>query len=422
MTYFHRKDNTLFVENVSLRSIADTVGTPCYVYSRQAITDSFLAFLNPLQNRTQAVELHYAVKANSNLSVLSILAKLGAGFDIVSGGELARVLKVGGNPKKIIFSGVGKSTLELQQAIHTGVGIINIESASEMYRLNAIAAQCNQSVDVMLRINPDIHTNNHPYIATGHSKNKFGISIIEAKSLILSQHQQKYFPYLNIIGLATHIGSQILELQPFLDTIDKLFELRQYLVNLGIPLHEINLGGGLGVCYQQESPPSPKDYIEALLTHLKPYSNTTRFNLHLEPGRAIVANAGVLLTRLEYIKPSFAIMDAGMNDLIRPALYGAKHTIQPVTLNRDLENSNEFYDVVGPVCETGDFLAKQCQLSLEENAFFAIFGAGAYGFSMSSNYNSRPRAAEVMVDNNHFQVVRPRETIESLFASETIYP
>lgn len=420
MTYIHRNDNILFAEDVSLQTIAEEIGTPSYVYSRKAIEEAYHAFYDPLKLSNQAFQLHYAVKANSTLAVLNILAKLGAGFDIVSGGELARVLKAGGKPENIVFSGVGKSMPELQFALEAGVGVINVESASEMTRLNNIAKQLNKTVKIMLRINPDIKTDNHPYIATGHKENKFGISILEAKNLIRLQSEQKHFSHIQIIGLATHIGSQILDMAPFLAAVDKIFELREYLAGLGITLNEMNLGGGLGVRYREESPPSPKEYIEVLLKHLQPYANASPFNLHLEPGRAIIANAGILLTRVEYLKHQFAIVDAGMNDLIRPSLYNAEHSMYPVILTDGPDTPAHIYDVVGPVCETGDFLAKNRMLSLEENSYLAIFGAGAYGFSMSSNYNTRPRAAEVMVDGDYYQVIRPRETVESLFATETI--
>ncbi len=422
MPNFQQRAQTWYAEGVSLNTIAEAIGTPCYVYSKAALTKHWHAFNTPFQN--QAHQLNYAVKANSNLAVLNILAQLGSGFDIVSEGELRRVLKAGGLAQKIIFSGVGKTEKELKIALEMGVGCINIESKAELERLNALAITLHKKATIAIRINPNVDSKSHPYISTGLEENKFGISITDALKL----YQQAFvLPGIDIQGIAFHIGSQITDLSPFLAALDKILDLIEKLKALGINLEHLNVGGGLGVCYQNETPPTPNEYITAILRSIQQKMGThiSDLMIHLEPGRAIVADAGVLLTRVEYIKnqsttKSFAVVDAAMNDLLRPALYNAWQEIVPVNAKSNPTIRMHTYDIVGPVCETADFLGKDRILSLQAGDLLMIRTAGAYGFSMSSNYNSRPRAAEVIVDNDRFQVVRPRESVEDLWASETI--
>jgi diaminopimelate decarboxylase len=414
--YFWLNNNEWFVEQVSLAAIAKELGTPCYVYSKAALLNSWYAFNKAFVHYPH--QINYAVKANSNLAILNILAQLDSGFDIVSIGELERVLKANGQPEKIIFSGVGKTSEELSRALQVGVGCINIESEAELLRLNQIAITLGKIAKIAIRVNPDIDANSHPYISTGLKENKFGVNILKAKELYQLSNK---LAGIKIQGVAFHIGSQITSLTPFLAAIDQILKLIDSLKSMDIKIYHINVGGGLGVVYNNETVPSPQAYVEILLLKLKP----TNLAIYIEPGRAIVANSGVLLTKVEYIKKQdvenkyFAIVDAAMNDLLRPALYKAWHNIVTVTFRDDIPN---VYDIVGPICETSDFLGKDRSLSIKENDLLMVCSAGAYGFSMSSNYNSRPRAAEVMVDGENFYVVRPRENITDLFESEKILP
>ncbi|MGD0465157.1 MAG: diaminopimelate decarboxylase [Gammaproteobacteria bacterium] len=416
MIYFWLNNNEWFVEQVSLAAIAKELGTPCYVYSKAALLNSWYAFNKAFVHYPH--QINYAVKANSNLAILNILAQLDSGFDIVSIGELERVLKANGHPEKIIFSGVGKTSEELSRALQVGVGCINIESEAELLRLNQIAITLGKIAKIAIRVNPDIDANSHPYISTGLKENKFGVNILKAKELYQLSNK---LAGIKIQGVAFHIGSQITSLTPFLAAIDQILKLIDSLKSMDIKIYHINVGGGLGVVYNNETAPSPQAYVEILLLKLKP----TNLAIYIEPGRAIVANSGVLLTKVEYIKKQdvenkyFAIVDAAMNDLLRPALYKAWHNIVPVTFRDDIPN---MYDIVGPICETSDFLGKDRSLSIKANDLLMVCSAGAYGFSMSSNYNSRPRAAEVIVDGENFYVVRPRENITDLFASEKILP
>ena len=409
METFYLNQGELYAEHCSLKKIAEELGTPCYVYSRASIEKNWNAFDSVLKLQNFPHQIYYAVKANSNLSLLNILAKLGSGFDIVSEGELFRVLKAGGDPKKIVFSGVGKSERELRLAVSKEIGCINIESEAELRRLMNIAKEFKKKVPIAFRGNPDIAANSHPYISTGQKENKFGIEFELVKQLYL---EAKASPYLDIQGFAFHIGSQITSLSPFILALEKALILIDELQAFGIPIHNLSVGGGLGVRYSDETPPTPEDYILALRETI----GDRKLTLHLEPGRAVVATAGALLTRVEYLKNNFAIVDASMNDLLRPALYGAYQSIVPVCPRQ--EAPTQLYDIVGPICETGDFLGKDRALALEAGDLLAVLSTGAYGFSMSSNYNSRPRAAEVLIDKEEFHTIRSRETIESLFAAE----
>lgn len=413
MKYFKYKDGELYGEEVPLAKIAEKYGTPCYIYSKQAIIEAFQAFSLPLQRYAYPHQINYAVKANSNLAFLNILVQEGAGFDIVSEGELARALKAGVKASKIVFSGVGKSLPELTRALTAGVGCINIESMSEVLRLNEIAKQLNIPANIALRVNPDVAADSHPYISTGLKENKFGVHLNQALEFYLTAQQ---LSHINIRGIAFHIGSQMTTLDPFVAALNKVLKLIEVLKEAGISLQLINVGGGLGVQYSDEEPPKPAEYIETMMQYLK----DSKLEVHIEPGRAIAAHAGVLLTRLEYIKDNFAIVDASMNDLLRPALYESYHEI--VSVQPHLEGTQAIYDIVGPICETSDFLGKSRDLCLKEGDLLAVLSAGAYGFSMSSNYNSRPKAAEVMIDHNQFHLVRPREQLVALFDSEKIIP
>ena len=413
MDYFTYRGDELFAEDVPLQSIAERFGTPCYVYSRATLERHWHAF-----DRAFASHHHlicYAVKANSNLAVLNVLARLGSGFDIVSVGELERVLRAGGAPEKIVFSGVGKRQDELRRALAVGIRCFNVEVAEELDRLDAIAGLMGRRASVSLRVNPDVDAGTHPYIATGLKENKFGIAMDQA----LEQYRRAAaMPNLEIIGIDCHIGSQLTEAAPFLDALDRVLAVVQTLEQRGIRIHHLDLGGGLGIRYQDEAPPEPATYAQALLQRL----HEADYEIILEPGRAIVGNAGILLTRVEYLKPTrekhFAIVDAAMNDLLRPSLYGAWQAIVPLVKNSSAPIAA--YDVVGPVCETGDFLGKGRRLALTVGDLLAVRSAGAYGFSMSSNYNSRPRPAEVMVDGDRAHLVREREQIAQLWLGEQI--
>ncbi len=415
MKYFSYQHNELYAEEVKLSDIAAQFETPCYVYSRAALEENWHAFNNAFENAPH--KICYAVKANSNIAILNLLARLNSGFDIVSLGELERVLAAGGDPKKIVFSGVGKKTQEIIRALEVGIYCFNVESDVELERLNTIAKQQNKVAPIALRINPNIDARTHHYISTGLKDNKFGIAAENALALC---HEIKKMTHLNLIGIACHIGSQLTDLSPFQESITLVLELVKQLTEQGIQLKHINFGGGLGVRYQDEQPPSINDYVKSLCQRLQhlPYE------IIIEPGRAIVANAGVLLTRIEYLKhtahKNFAIVDAAMNDLMRPALYDAWQNILPV----ELKNTHTLvpYDIVGPVCESADFLGKNRLLNLHAGDLLTVCSAGAYGFSMSSNYNSRPRVAEIIVDKNKVHLIRERETTETLFSNEKLIP
>ena len=414
MEAFSRRDGQLFAEGVALSAIAERFGTPTYVYSRAHIEQQYRAYADALQGIEHLV--CFAVKANSNLGVLNLLARLGAGFDIVSRGELERVLAAGGQPDKIVFSGVGKTREDMRRALQIGVHCFNVESTDELERLQLIAAELNVRAPVSLRVNPDVDAGTHPYISTGLKENKFGIAIADAEAVYA---RAAALPNLQVLGVDCHIGSQLTTLPPFLDALDRLLALIDRLAARGIPSRHLDLGGGLGVQYRDEQPPLAGDYIAAVRERLGDRALTLVF----EPGRSIVANAGVLLTRVEYLKHTehkdFAIVDAAMNDLIRPALYQAWMDVVAV---QPREAATRLYDIVGPICETGDFLAKGRELALAEGDLLAVCSAGAYGFVMSSNYNTRGRAAEVLVDGEQAFEVRRRESVQELFATESLLP
>lgn len=414
MSCLHYHGAQLFVEEVSLASIAEQFGTPCYVYSRAKLEANWRAFQTALQ--THPHEICYAVKANSNLAILNSLAKMDAGFDIVSIGEAKRVIAAGGNPQKIVFSGVAKTNTEIETAIAMEIHCFNVESIPELERIKQIAAHLQKPVRIALRINPNINAHTHSHITTGLLDNKFGI---DANDVIPIAASLKSHSMVQLIGIACHIGSQITELTPFMELVDFLLKMQSKLAAIGIDIKHLNFGGGLGIHYHHEQPPTIHDYAKTILQKC----HDKKITLFFEPGRAIVGDAGVLLTRIEYIKSTphkqFAIVDAGMNDLIRPALYDAWQTILPVS-QRDIEKQH--YDIAGPVCESADFLGKNRHLAIETNDLLAIDAVGAYGFSMSSNYNSRPRPAEVMVSDTQVKLIRPRETIEALYQSEIVNP
>jgi len=412
MDHFERRGRHLFAENVSLAAIADAVGTPCYVYSRATLQRHWRAFDDALASLPHLV--CYAVKANSNLAVLNVLARLGSGFDVVSGGELARVLKAGGDAGKTVFSGVGKTADEMAYALEHGIHCFNVESESELDRLDDIARVHGVTAPVTVRINPDVDAKTHPYISTGLKHNKFGIRY-SMTSEIYARAADK--AALEIKGIACHIGSQLTDVAPFVDALDRLLQLVESLSSQGINLEHIDVGGGLGIRYREEEPPEPAAYGAALAERLA----GTGLTVHIEPGRAIAGNAGVLLVNVEYVKSGddkhFAVVDGAMNDYIRPALYDAWSEIVNIEAR---SGEPRLMDVVGPVCESADFLGKDRKLVLAEGDRLAVRSAGAYGFGMSSNYNSRPRAAEVMVDGNAFTVVRERETVASLYVGECL--
>ena len=415
MDHFQRIGGRLHGEEVPLDELAAAHGTPLYVYSRATLERHWRAFDAALGDLPHLV--CYAVKANSNLAVLDVLARLGSGFDIVSAGELARVLRAGGDPRKVVFSGVGKRADEMAAALAAGIRCFNVESAAELARLNAVAAQANAVAPVSLRVNPDVDAGTHPYIATGLRENKFGVAVDDAFALY---REAAAMPHVAVAGIDCHIGSQLTALAPFTDALARVLALVDRLRDAGIALAHLDLGGGLGIRYRDEKPPEPVDYARAL----RPLLAGRTLELLIEPGRAIAGNAGVLLTRVEHLKlttdRAFAIVDAAMNDLIRPALYQAWMGIEPVLPNPDAPERE--YDVVGPVCETGDFLGKQRVLAVAEGDLLAVRGAGAYGFVMSSNYNTRPRAAEVLVDGERVHLVRERETVDDLLRGEHRLP
>jgi len=428
-SYFHYQDGQLYAEQVPLENVAARFGTPCYVYSRAALTDGYRQFEHALNDREHLI--CYAVKANSNLAILNVFARLGAGFDIVSGGELQRVLAAGGDARKVVFSGVGKSVSEMRMALDAGILCFNVESAAELDRLNEVAGSMGKVAPISLRVNPDVDAKTHPYISTGLKQNKFGVAYAEALALY---RKARDLPNLRIAGMDCHIGSQLTETSPFIAAVEKLLALTDALATEGIQLEHLDLGGGLGICYSDETPPVIADYVAALLTALRGRSE----KLILEPGRVLVGNAGVLLTRVEYLKhgeeKNFAIVDAAMNDLMRPALYDAYHRILPVQQEPSPQSSpasggggerkrqSLIYEIVGPICETGDFIGHARNLAIAPQSLLAVLSAGAYGMSMSSNYNTRPRAAEVMVDGDAVHLVRERETVAQLYAGEKAIP
>lgn len=411
--YFHYQNGQFYIEEAKLSDIAQTFDTPCYVYSRAAIEEQWRAFDDALGSREHLV--CYAVKANSSLAVLNVLARLGSGFDIVSVGELERVLKAGGDARKVVFSGVGKRADEMRRALEVGIHCFNVESESELERLNAVAKEVGVKAPVSLRVNPDVDAGTHPYISTGLKENKFGIDIALAPDVY---SRAACMSHIEIVGIDCHIGSQLTDTAPFIAALERVIELKDRLQRQGINLQHLDLGGGLGITYRGETPPLPGEYIQALLQHLDGWQG----KILIEPGRAIVGNAGVLLTTVEYLKcteaKNFAIIDAGMNDLLRPALYNAWQQIVPLQIRAEVPT--QLYDVVGPVCETGDFLGKSRELAILPSDVLAVLSAGAYGFAMASNYNTRPLAAEVMVDKNQVQMIRKRQSIGDLLAGETV--
>ncbi|WP_341960788.1 diaminopimelate decarboxylase [Pseudomonas sp. RC10] len=414
MDAFNYRDGELFAEGVALSAIAERFGTPTYVYSRAHIEAQYRAYADALSGMPHLV--CFAVKANSNLGVLNVLARLGAGFDIVSRGELERVLAAGGQADKIVFSGVGKTRDDMRRALEVGVHCFNVESTDELERLQIVAAEMGKRAPVSLRVNPDVDAGTHPYISTGLKENKFGIAIADAEDVYIRAAQ---LPNLEVIGVDCHIGSQLTTLSPFVDALDRLLDLVDRLSDCGIQLRHLDLGGGLGVRYRDEEPPLAGDYIKAVRERIEGRDLALMF----EPGRFIVANAGVLLTRIEYLKHTehkdFAIVDAAMNDLIRPALYQAWMDVKAV---QPRDGAARSYDIVGPICETGDFLAKERELALAEGDLLTVHSAGAYGFVMSSNYNTRGRTAEVLVDGDQAFEVRRRETVTELYAGESLLP
>jgi diaminopimelate decarboxylase len=415
-TGFDYVDGTLHIEACSATELAERFGTPLYIYSRDALTAAYQAYADACKGRNASV--HYAIKANSNLAVLNVFARLGAGFDIVSAGELARVLAAGGRADKVVFSGVGKTADEMRIALEAGVECFNVESIAELDRLQAVAAAAGKRAPISLRVNPDVDPKTHPYISTGLKGNKFGIAFADARAAYKAAGQM---PNLQVVGIDCHIGSQITDITPYLDALDKLVELIEAIEADGATIDHVDVGGGLGIRYDDETPPNIGDFVRTLLDHLAARGQAHR-KVVFEPGRSLVGNAGILLTRIEYLKPgetkNFAIVDAAMNDLARPAMYQAYHAIDPVAPRADVPEQT--YDVVGPVCESGDWLGRDRALRVTPGDLLAIRSAGAYGFGMSSNYNSRPRVAEILVDGSHAHVARKRETIPALFADETV--
>ncbi|MCF7980745.1 MAG: diaminopimelate decarboxylase [Pseudomonadales bacterium] len=414
MDHFNFRDGELYAENLPVTKIAQQVGTPCYIYSRATLERHYQAYEQACASLPHLI--CYAVKANANLGILNLLARLGSGFDIVSVGELERVLAAGGDPSKVVFSGVGKQVHEIRRALEVGVYCFNVESETELVLINHIASSLNRKASISLRVNPDVDADTHPYISTGLKENKFGIDITKALEVY---KLAATLPYLDIKGVDCHIGSQLTKLQPFLDALDRVLLLVDQLATQGIRLKHLDLGGGLGVPYREETPPHPSEYAAAIVAKLAGRELTLIF----EPGRSIIANAGILVTDVILLKTNqdknFAVVDAAMNDLLRPALYSAWQQIVPVKMR---EGATRCYDIVGPICETGDFLGKDRELCIEPGDLLAVRSAGAYGFSMSSNYNSRNRAAEVIVDNDTFHLVRKRETVADQIALESILP
>lgn len=415
MDFFQYKNDKLFAEEVEVSQLAQQFGTPLYIYSKATLERHWHAFDKAFGDHPHLI--CFAVKSNSNIAVLQTMARLGSGFDIVSQGELERVLVAGGDASKVVFSGVAKTEAEIARALEVGIRCFNVESLPELYRINNVAGKLGKIAPISLRVNPDVDAHTHPYISTGLKENKFGVSVEQARDVY---RQASQLPHIKITGMDCHIGSQLTELQPFLDATDRLLHLVDQLKQDGIQLQHLDLGGGLGVPYTDETPPHPTEYAKALLEKLRDYD----LEIILEPGRAITANAGILVTKIEYIKTNesrnFAIVDAGMNDMIRPALYQAYMNI--IEIDRTLEREKAIYDVVGPVCETSDFLGKQRELAVAQGDYIAQRSAGAYGATMSSNYNSRPRTAEVLVDGDQAHLIRRRESYENLWQLEQLVP
>jgi diaminopimelate decarboxylase len=413
MDPFSYRDGELFAEELPVAQLAERFGTPLYLYSRDALETHYHAFDDAFGEHPHRV--CYAVKANSNLAVLQVLAQAGAGFDIVSGGELERVLRAGGEPHNIVFSGVGKTAGEMADALKVGIHCFNVESAAELELLNLVAGELDRVAPIAIRVNPDVDAQTHPYISTGLKENKFGVDIQKAPALY---QRAAELPHIKVLGIDCHIGSQLTRLAPFEDALERVLKLLGDLQALGIEIHHLDLGGGLGVTYQDETPPARSDYVQALLKHIP-----GDLPVHIEPGRSIAANAGLFITQVLFLKPTehrnFAVVDGAMNDLIRPSLYSAWQEIVPVTPH---DADCRDWDIVGPVCETGDFLGKDRALALEAGDYLAVRSAGAYGFVMASNYNSRNRPAEVMVDGDQAFLVRARETVDEQLRLETLLP
>lgn len=415
MDHFQYRDSQLFAEDVPVKSIVEQFSTPTYVYSRATLERHWNAFDQAFEGRPHLI--CYAVKANSNIAVLNVLARLGSGFDIVSVGELERVLKAGGQAEKIVFSGVGKRHDEIRRALDVGIRCFNVEVSTELDRINQIASEMGVVANVSIRVNPDVDAQTHPYISTGLKENKFGLDI---ETAFTEYQRANELSHLNVVGLDCHIGSQLTDVTPFVDALDRVLSLLERLKAVGIAIQHLDLGGGLGICYRDEQPPLPADYVAALYQKL----GDLPYEIILEPGRAIAGNAGILVTKVEYIKPTedrqFAIVDAAMNDLMRPALYQAWQNIVQLDLNSKAKKDQ--YDIVGPVCETGDFLGKDRELAIEEGDLLAVLSAGAYGFTMSSNYNSRPSVAEVMIDGEQVHLIGVRQSVEGLWQDECLLP
>ena len=416
MDFFQYKNNQLMAENLPVKQLAEQFGTPLYVYSRATLERHWHAFNNAFGEHPHLV--CFAVKSNPNIAILNVMAKLGSGFDIVSQGELERVLAAGGDAAKVVFSGVAKSHQEIARALEVNIRCFNVESEAELLRINQVAGEMGKIAPISLRVNPDVDAHTHPYISTGLKENKFGVSVEQAREVY---KLAATLSNIKIVGMDCHIGSQLTELQPFLDAVDRLIVLMKQLKQDGIHLKHLDLGGGLGVTYTDEAPPHPTEYAKALWEKLSAFSE---LEIIVEPGRAITANAGILVTKVEYLKSNesrnFAIVDAGMNDMIRPALYQAYMNI--LEIDRTLAREEKIYDVVGPICETSDFLGKQRKLAIAEGDYLAQRSAGAYGASMSSNYNSRPRTAEVMVDSDKAYLIRRREALNELWQLESLLP
>ena len=416
MDFFQYKNNQLMAENLPVKQLAEQFGTPLYIYSKATLERHWHAFDNAFGEHPHLV--CFAVKSNPNIAILNVMAKLGSGFDIVSQGELERVLAAGGDAAKVVFSGVAKSHQEIARALEVNIRCFNVESEAELLRINQVAGEMGKIAPISLRVNPDVDAHTHPYISTGLKENKFGVSVEQAREVY---KLAATLPNIKIVGMDCHIGSQLTELQPFLDAVDRLIVLMEQLKQDGIHLKHLDLGGGLGVTYTDEAPPHPTEYAKALWEKLSAFSE---LEIIVEPGRAITANAGILVTKVEYLKSNesrnFAIVDAGMNDMIRPALYQAYMNI--LEIDRTLAREEKIYDVVGPICETSDFLGKQRKLAIAEGDYLAQRSAGAYGASMSSNYNSRPRTAEVMVDSDKAYLIRRREALNELWQLESLLP
>ena len=418
---FTERNGSWYVEDIPLADLAKEFGTPLYVYSKKALANAYQAYDRACVDSSgkRRARVHFAMKANSNLAVIDCFRKLGAGFDLVSGGELARALAIGADPKSLVFAGVGKSASEIAQALEAGVKCINVESIAELEQINRVATKLDCRAPISLRVNPDVDAQTHPYISTGLKGNKFGIAYHE---VLKTYREAALLPQIDVVGIDCHIGSQITTTAPYLDALDKVLELVTQLKKEGIDIHHLDLGGGLGISYGDENPPDITEFTNTLLNRVAE-RGFGHLDVVLEPGRSLVGNAGVLLTTVEYLKPgaekNFCIVDAAMTELMRPALYEAYHSIVPVETKTV---SKSTYDIVGPVCESGDWLGRDRSLAVEEGDLLAILSAGAYGFVMASNYNTRPKPAEIMVDGNNAYVIRSRENIKDLFASETVLP